>query len=87
MVKKTISAAKKYKVQSIILGGGVVTNQALRDKFIQIIKKENIKINFMAPERKFTTDNAAMIAIVAHLNKKIKKINWKNLEADANLKF
>ena len=41
----------------------------------------------MAPERKFTTDNAAMIAIVAHLNKKIKKINWKNLEADANLKF
>jgi len=87
LVKKTISAAKKYKVQSIILGGGVVTNQALKDKFIQTIKKENIKINFIAPERKFTTDNAAMIAVVAHLNKKIKKINWKNLEADANLKF
>ncbi|HNW96684.1 MAG TPA: tRNA (adenosine(37)-N6)-threonylcarbamoyltransferase complex transferase subunit TsaD [Candidatus Paceibacterota bacterium] len=97
LVKKTISAAKKYKARSIILGGGVVTNQALKDKFIQIIKKENIKINFMAPERKLTTDNAAMIAIVAHLNKKIihprrtrlgrEKINWENLQADANLKF
>jgi len=87
LVKKTMAAAKKYKAKSIILGGGVVANQALKEKFIQTIKKNLPKINFLAPERKFTTDNAAMIAIVAHLNKKIKKINWKNLKANANLKF
>jgi N6-L-threonylcarbamoyladenine synthase len=87
LVKKTMAAAKKYKAKSIILGGGVIANQALKEKFIQNIKKDFPKINFLAPERKFTTDNAAMIAIVAHLNKKIKKINWKNLKANANLKF
>jgi len=104
LVKKTMAAAKKYKAKSIILGGGVVANQALKEKFIQTIKKAptfadgeveaqtpnasgNIQVNFLAPERKFTTDNAAMIAIVAHLNKKIKKVNWKNLKANANLKF
>jgi N6-L-threonylcarbamoyladenine synthase len=104
LVKKTIAAAKKYKAKSIILGGGVIANQALKDKFLQTIKKAptfadgevevqtpnasgNIQVNFLAPERKFTTDNAAMIAIVAHLNKKIKKVNWKNLRANANLKF
>jgi N6-L-threonylcarbamoyladenine synthase len=87
LVKKTIAAAKKYKAKSIILGGGVIANQALKEKFIQTIKINLSKTNFLAPERKFTTDNAAMIAIVAHLNKKIKKINWKNLKANANLKF
>jgi len=87
LVKKTIAAAKKYKAKSIILGGGVIANQALKDKFLQTIKKEIPKINFLAPERKFTTDNAAMIAITAHLDKKIKKINWQKLKADANLKF
>jgi N6-L-threonylcarbamoyladenine synthase len=87
LVKKTMAAAKKYNAKSIILGGGVIANQALKDKFIQTIKKDLPKINFLAPERKFTTDNAAMIAIVTHLNKKIKKVNWKNLKANANLKF
>jgi N6-L-threonylcarbamoyladenine synthase len=87
LVKKTMAAAKKYKAKSIILGGGVIANQALKEKFIQTIKKNLPKINFLAPERKFTTDNAAMITIVAHLNKKIKKVNWKNLQANANLKF
>lgn len=87
LVKKTMAAAKKYKAKSIILGGGVIANQALKEKFIQTIKKNLPKINFLAPEKKFTTDNAAMIAIVAHLNKKIKKVNWKNLQANANLKF
>jgi N6-L-threonylcarbamoyladenine synthase len=87
LVKKTMAAAKKYKTKSIILGGGVIANQALKEKFIQNIKRELSKTNFLAPERKFTTDNAAMIAIVAHLNKKIKKVNWKNLQANANLKF
>jgi len=87
LVKKTVAAAKKYRAKSIILGGGVIANQALKDKFLQTIKKEIPKINFLAPERKFTTDNAAMIAITAHLDKKIKKINWQKLKADANLKF
>jgi N6-L-threonylcarbamoyladenine synthase len=87
LVKKTMAAVKKYKAKSIILGGGVIANQALKEKFIQTIERELPKTNFLAPERKFTTDNAAMIAIVAHLNKKIKKQNWKNLKADSNLKF
>ena len=97
LVKKTVAAAKKYKAKSIVLGGGVIANRALKDKFTQIIKKELPKTKFIAPERKFTTDNSAMIAITAYLNKKIihskrtrlgrGKINWQKLKIDANARI
>ncbi|HOX21811.1 MAG TPA: tRNA (adenosine(37)-N6)-threonylcarbamoyltransferase complex transferase subunit TsaD, partial [Candidatus Paceibacterota bacterium] len=89
LISKTIKAAKKYKAQSIILGGGVAANQSLINRFSQTIKKELPKIQFIYPERKFSTDNAAMIALTAYFNlkNKKKKVSWKSLEADANLRL
>ncbi|HRY76876.1 MAG TPA: tRNA (adenosine(37)-N6)-threonylcarbamoyltransferase complex transferase subunit TsaD [Candidatus Paceibacterota bacterium] len=89
LVSKTIKAAKKHKAQSIILGGGVAANQSLINRFSQTIKKELPKIQFIYPERKFSTDNAAMIALTAYFNlkNKKKKVSWKSLEADANLRL
>lgn len=89
LVSKTIKAAKKYKAKSIILGGGVAANQSLINRFSETIKKELPKVRFIFPERKFSTDNAAMIALAAYFNLKNKKrkTSWKNLEADANLRL
>ena len=88
LVKKTIKAAKKFQAKSIILGGGVAANQSLVNRFFQTIKKELPKTQFIFPERKFSTDNAAMIALAGHFNrKKAKKFNWQNLKADANLRL
>lgn len=91
LISKTLKAAKKYKAKSIILGGGVSANQSLKDAFAKRIINEMPKTQFIFPERKYSTDNAAMIALTAlfQINKiKTKsKLNWKNLQADANLRL
>ena len=58
-------------VNTIVLGGGVVANQYLTgylQKFLQ-----NKKINLFIPQKKYCTDNAAMIGILAYY--KIKSLN------------
>ncbi len=83
LLKKTIKAAKDYKVKTIILGGGVSANEELRKQFTIKVKKENFKIIF--PDVKLSTDNALMIAVTGFYHKN-KKTSWKNLEVNANLR-
>jgi len=83
LIKKTVRAANEYKAKTVILGGGVAANKELR-------KQLGNKTNLLLPEIKFTTDNAAMIAVAAYfhaLKSGIKKKNWKNLQANGNLKL
>lgn len=61
LISKTKSAIEKYNPESIILGGGVSANDYLRKEFLKIHK------NALVPEKRYSTDNAAMIAICAHL--------------------
>lgn len=70
VVKKSIEAAKKYKLSSIALGGGVACNSLIRSMFKHECKKN--KINVFLPSPVFCTDNAAMIAHVAY-NKALRK--------------
>lgn len=71
LIKKTIKAAKDYKVKSIILGGGVTANSELKKQFRKNSKK--LGINLLVPNKKFSTDNAVMIAIAGYYNNKPKK--------------
>ena len=86
IVSKTIRAAKEHKVKTVALSGGVSANQKLRETLEAAAKKELPKTRFFAPDRKFTTDNAAMIAVAAYFNRK-KTISWQKLGANANLKL
>lgn len=63
LVEKTIKAAEKNHVRSILLGGGVVANQRLREKI-----RDRWDGDFSVPEVKLSTDNAAMIAAAAFYN-------------------
>ena len=85
LIKKTIKAAKDYKVKTIMLGGGVTANQELRKQFGEKIKKELSNIQYLTPNIKFCTDNAAMIAITAYFHNKEAK-DWKNIKVNANLR-
>ncbi len=93
LVKKTISAGRKYKVKTIMLAGGVSANKTLRQKLLKETKKGLPGVVCLLPEIKYTGDNAAMIGVAAYfrykLNHKEKtwKNNWKKLETDANLKI
>lgn len=83
LVAKTLRAAKNFKVKNVILGGGVVANEVLLNLFKKEIHEKLPKIGFIVPEKKYTGDNASMIALVAGI-KGSKRDNWRNLQADAN---
>jgi N6-L-threonylcarbamoyladenine synthase len=85
LVRKTLKAAKKYNVKSIILGGGVSANQRLRDEFKLKIKSSEVNAKLFFPEINLCTDNAAMIGACATFCPK--KESWKNITADPELYF
>ena len=87
LVKKTIKAAKDFRVKTIILGGGVSANKQLRKQLTEKIEKEMPNTKYLIPEPKFSTDNAAMIAITAYFNQSQKTKNWQKIKARANLRL
>ena len=60
LTKKTMRALKEYKVNNLILAGGVAANTGIREKFKELCQENNI--NYTFPSIKYSTDNAAMIA-------------------------
>ncbi len=62
LVAKTIRAAKKYDAKTVMMAGGVSANKRLRELLEQRVKNELGDTDFVMPELKYTTDNAAMIA-------------------------
>lgn len=67
LFEKTVLASRKFNCKIISVSGGVSANNELRNKFSKLID-EGYKIYF--PEKKYTTDNAAMIGYYAYLKYK-----------------
>ena len=65
LIAKTLSASQKFKAQTIIAGGGVIANTALREALTQMASKNNLKL--LIPELAYSTDNATMIALASGL--------------------
>jgi len=82
LLSKTRKAVRDYGAKTVILGGGVISNDELRKQF----KKS---FNVLMPEKKFCTDNAVMIALAAyfHLRQKpaFAKATAGKVEAKADL--
>ena len=64
LANKLIRAAKEYSIKDIALGGGVSANSVLRARIEAEGKKRGWRT--FLPELKFTTDNAAMIAVAGY---------------------
>ncbi|NOQ47459.1 MAG: tRNA (adenosine(37)-N6)-threonylcarbamoyltransferase complex transferase subunit TsaD [Desulfobulbaceae bacterium] len=64
LVEKGIKAAKRFNHAGLVLGGGVASNNRLRDRMRQRCLEE--KINFFVPRPIFCTDNAAMIGLAGY---------------------
>ncbi|HLA04216.1 MAG TPA: tRNA (adenosine(37)-N6)-threonylcarbamoyltransferase complex transferase subunit TsaD [Patescibacteria group bacterium] len=83
LVKKTQKAASKYKVLSIIVGGGVAANSELRRRMSNF--RKNGELNVFFPEKELSIDNGVMIATCAYyLPKKVPPFF---LKADPSLHF
>ncbi|MEN2006807.1 MULTISPECIES: tRNA (adenosine(37)-N6)-threonylcarbamoyltransferase complex transferase subunit TsaD [Staphylococcus] len=61
---KAINACKAYKVNRLIVAGGVASNKGLRYRLQQLCEDNNIHLSIPSP--KLCTDNAAMIGAAAY---------------------
>ncbi len=66
LVEKTIQAAIKYKVRSILIAGGVAANQELRNMMKN--RSQELGLSVYYPSLELCTDNAAMIAGNANIS-------------------
>lgn len=69
LTKRTIACALDYGVKTIVVGGGVAANSALRQHLTAAAANQSLEVHF--PPLKLCTDNAAMIACAAaaHFNR------------------
>lgn len=86
LIKKTVRAGKKYKVETVMLSGGVSANRELREQLEKRAEKEGFL--FLKPDLQYTTDNATMVAVAGYFKAKKKEfMPWKNLKANCNLEI
>ncbi len=81
LVGKTAQAAQKYPIKSLLLGGGVTANQALREKFQKEANKLNIDL--FIPEIRFCTDNATIVAAAGFFN--YRPVPWSKITPQSSL--
>ena len=68
LMDKLIKAAKQSGIKDIAIGGGVSANSGLRERIVREGEKRGWRT--FLPEFKFTTDNAAMIALAGYYHYK-----------------
>ena len=85
LVEKTIRAAKKFKTKTLIVGGGVIANDALRAALAARSKKDLPKVELRLPQKRYSTDNAVMIAAAGYFHA-IKRdfVSPSKIKADPN---
>lgn len=95
LVSKTLKAAEKYEVKTVMLAGGVSANKELRKQLGLAVSELLHDTSYIIPDTSLTGDNAAMIGAAAHFRwqkmsedeKENSKNGWKTLQANANLKM
>jgi N6-L-threonylcarbamoyladenine synthase len=66
LISKTKASMDKYSPKTLIIGGGVISNKALRENFLKL-KEIYPEIEILIPEKPLTTDNATMIAAAGYI--------------------
>lgn len=82
LVAKTQRAAGKIKAKTVLLGGGVAANSALRDGLKQMC--DSAKLKLLIASKPLCTDNAVMVASLAYYKFKAGLFSDLSLEPKAN---
>jgi len=85
LLDKLLLASKQTKIQQIAIGGGVSANSGIRKALKQAEQKNGWKT--FVPKLEYTTDNAAMIGIVAYLKYKKKLFDDVSIVSKARMEF
>jgi len=84
-VSKTMTAAKDKRVDTVLLGGGVVANTRLRERMTDAGEREGLRVLY--PSLDLCTDNAAMIATVGAARLARGERSSLDIAADPNLRL
>lgn len=83
IITKTLKAIKKYKIKTILTGGGVAANQELQKQLSRSVRTRAPQVQYLPIDPKFCGDNAAMIAAAGYFNAKNKNFtNWRKIKMD-----
>ncbi len=82
-MNKLEKAAKELNIKEVAIAGGVSANSALRKAMEN--NREKLGWNIYIPKFEYTTDNAAMIAMVAQL--KFERGEFTDLRTTATAKY
>lgn len=85
LVEKTLLAAEKNRVETIVLAGGVAANSLLRKLMLE--KAEKKGKNLVMPSLEYCTDNAAMIACAGYYSFLRGEVSGLDLNAVPGLKI
>lgn len=66
IVQKTVRAAREYDARTVLVGGGVAANRALRSSLRRAISSQVPEASCHVPAAALCTDNAAMIAVAGY---------------------
>lgn len=85
LIRKTISAAKKFKVKDIAVAGGVAANSELRTRLDERARKEGFRL--FIPKFEYCTDNGAMVAMAGFLRMAEGRTSDLELTAEPNVEL
>ena len=85
LIDRTARALDRGAYRALVLSGGVAANSALQHAFVRLAHQRNVP--HFIPERRFCTDNAAMIAAAAEHRAAVTRADALTLVADPNLVF
>lgn len=66
LIEKTLRAARSTQARGVLLVGGVSANKELRKQLARAIRRELPSVAFLPSDRRYITDNAAMIAAAGY---------------------
>lgn len=85
LIDKTVDAAKHFKLNKIVLAGGVAANSALESNLREVCNRHGFE--FFYPGKILCTDNAAMIACRGYYQSLVNDYAPMTLNAVPNLGF
>ena len=83
LIEKLIKASEQTGIKQVAIAGGVAANSGLRDALIKLGQNKNWQ--FFFPELRFSTDNAAMIAITGYYKYKAGQFSSQRIAPVARL--
>ena len=73
LLNKAFLALKERQLETLVLGGGVAANSLLRSEALR--RGKNHRVAVYLPPKVLCTDNAVMIALVAHARRQLGQVS------------